>query len=274
MPGDKGNEGFPGMKGDAGNYGPKGETGDPGPKGEEGMKGNAGMPGMKGYPGPMGDPGIKGDAGMPGLPGEKGDTGYLGPKGLDGMRGFTGPPGIPGEKGETGYPGPKGLDGMPGFTGPIGMLGPKGIRGRKGEPGPVGVKGEAGEGSSGKAPTIYISPSTLTFLEDSVVEFKREIVDKLPIPGPKGSLLPDEAAVSFNCYATGQPAPTIRWERVDKGGVPKGSSGALMITKAQAWHSGQYKCSAFNSHGVNESTVELKVEGNLIFKIVYQTFTI
>ena len=53
--------------------------------------------------------------------------------------------------------------------------------------------------------------------------------------------------------------------------VPQGSSGALTIAKAQSWHSGQYRCMAFNSHGLvmTEATVEFKVEGNLIFKIVF-----
>ena len=42
-----------------------------------------------------------------------------------------------------------------------------------------------------------------------------------------------DSPVSFNCYATGQPAPTIRWERVGKEQVPQGSSGALTIASWQ-----------------------------------------
>ncbi|KAL9962638.1 hypothetical protein ACROYT_G031758 [Oculina patagonica] len=246
LAGPPGAKGEPGFKGRRGKKGYSGEKGHPGNPGLMGMKGMPGQKGDMGDVGLMGTPGMKGETGLPGIDGERG---IKGDAGMPGMKGYPGLSGMPGPKGDTGYPGPPGLNGMPGpkgdqgipgYTGPKGMQGLDGFPGTKGDPGPKGDKGESGEGSSGqgstgKAPTIYVSPSTLTVFEGS--------------------------PVTFNCYATGHPAPTVRWERVGKGQVPQGQSGALTITKAQSWHSGQYSCRAFNLHGMKEATVELKVEG-------------
>ena len=206
--------------------------------------------GYSGIKGDQGDPGLTGLDGMHGPKGDMGDMGPIGPAGMKGDTGYPGPPGLYGEKGEQGmkgYAGPPGIQGdagMPGLTGMTGQKGDTGMPGYdgpKGEPGPKGDKGEPGEGSSGQgsagnAPIVYVSPRTRLVFEGT--------------------------PVTFNCYATGQPAPTIMWERVGKGQVPQGSSGALTIAKAQSWHSGQYRCRAFNMHGMKEATVELQVEGN------------
>lgn len=200
--------------------------------GYSGVKGDAGYPGPKGLDGLDGIPGHKGSTGFPGVKGERGN---------DGLRG------LPGPNGDDGGIGPAGVIGKTGIPGIDGLPGEKGEPGAKGEKGDTIVRGSSGIGSPGKAPTIYVSPSTLTVREGSPVK--------------------------FNCYAFGQPEPIVRWEKLGRRRVSQGPSRSLTITKASSWHSGKYKCRASNLHGSKEAIVELKVKGKEIFWIVFHWFS-
>lgn len=145
--------------------------------------------------------------------------------GTVGDTGTPGTPGLPGSPGMQGFKGEKGDPGVPGIDG---------LKGEKGDPGP---EGPSVTGSTGKAPNVYVSQSTLTVVENSPVK--------------------------ISCYATGQPLPTLVWEKVGGVGSYISSSGVLTIAKAQSRDSGKYLCRAFNGHGVKEASVDLKVEGNL-----------
>lgn len=148
-----------------------------------------------------------------------------------------------GTPGSTGPPGGPGIQGFKGEKGDPGLPGTPGIDGAKGESGNTGPGGPSSKGSSGEVPSVYVFPSTLNVVENTPVQ--------------------------FSCYAIGQPQPIVRWEKVGSELSHGSSKGVLTISKAQSKDTGKYLCRAFNSHGLNQATVELKVQGNFICLIKF-----
>ena len=161
-----------------------------------------------------------------------------GPKGSRGRRGPRGTTGRNGARGDTGQPGPQGKQGP---TGPTGQKGERGIKGNLGLRGFPGAKGEPGESIS--IPTVVISPKELTVREN-------------------------QNAV-FQCSATGNPSPTVKWIQ------PTGSlwsdrvqlkpRGILMVRHVTLADTGRYICAATNMLGSANQSVSLTVEGKLKF---------
>lgn len=148
-----------------------------------------------------------------------------------------------GTPGSTGPPGGPGIQGFKGEKGDPGLPGTPGIDGAKGESGNTGPGGPLSKGSSGEVPFVYVFPSTLNVVENTPVQ--------------------------FSCYAIGQPQPIVRWEKVGSELSHGSSKGVLTISKAQSIDTGKYLCRAFNSHGLNQATVELKVQGNFVRPTAY-----
>lgn len=124
-----------------------------------------------------------------------------------------------------------------GEKGEKGEPGNPGVDGVKGEKGDLGQKGLESKGCTGRALSVYVSPrGTLTVVENS--------------------------PVTFRCFALGQPAPIVIWEKEGTGVSFDSSSGALTIAKARVKDSGKYICRAFNTHEMKEATVELLVKGD------------
>ena len=150
-----------------------------------------------------------------------------------------GPPGPPGRPGQRGYKGNSGIKGSPGRRGIMGPPGEKGARGYKGEAGPPGMPGPKGDiGGSLSSPNIIVTPPSLT-------------VNK-------------RGTASIQCSASGNPAPTVVWTRVN-GSLPAGrsavSGGKLEVHKAQVNDSGLYQCEATNIMGKARKQVKLVVIG-------------
>ena len=156
------------------------------------------------------------------------------------LPGPTGPPGRPGSKGQRGSrgtrgsPGRQGTKGRRGIMGPPGRLGQKGQKGEQGPQGIPGVKGEPGE--SIQAPTVAISPKSLTVNE-------REVA-------------------SMQCSASGNPVPTVVWSKV-KGSLPAVRSAVfgskLEIRSSEGSDSGVYQCEARNILGTSRGQIKLDV---------------
>ena len=167
----------------------------------------------------------------------QGPPGRQGPKGSGGRRGPRGATGRSGARGDTGHPGPHGKQGP---TGPPGQKGERGIEGNRGPRGFPGAKGEPGESIS--IPTVVISPKVLTVREN-------------------------QNAV-FQCSATGNPSPTVKWIQ------PTGSlwsdrvqlkpRGILMVRHVTLTDTGRYICAATNMLGSANQSASLTVEGKLL----------
>ena len=166
--------------------------------------------------------------GPPGRQGLKGSRGRRGPRGATGRNGA---------RGDTGHPGPHGKQGP---TGPPGQKGEPGIKGNTGPRGFPGAKGEPGESIS--MPTVVISPKELTVREN-------------------------QNAV-FQCSATGNPSPTVKWIQ------PTGSRwsdraqlkprGVLTVRHVTLADTGRYICAATNMLGSANQSASLTVEGKLL----------
>ena len=167
----------------------------------------------------------------------QGPPGRQGPKGSRGKRGPRGATGRNGARGDTGHPGPHGKLGP---TGPPGQKGEPGIKGNPGPRGFPGAKGEPGESIS--MPTVVISPKELTVREN-------------------------QNAV-FQCSATGNPSPTVKWIE------PTGSlwsdraqlkpRGVLMVRHVTLADTGRYICAATNMLGSANQSASLTVEGKVL----------
>ena len=167
----------------------------------------------------------------------KGPPGMQGPKGSRGRRGPRGATGRNGARGDTGQPGPHGKQGP---TGPPGQKGGPGIKGNPGPRGFPGAKGEPGESIS--IPTVTISPKGLT------------------VRGNQNAV--------FQCSATGNPSPTVKWIQ------PTGSRwsdrvqlkprGVLMVRHVTLADTGRYICAATNMLGSANQSASLTVEGKLL----------
>ena len=167
----------------------------------------------------------------------QGPPGRQGPKGSRGKRGPRGATGRNGARGDTGQAGPHGKQGP---TGPPGQKGKPGIKGNPGPRGFPGTKGEPGESIS--MPTVVISPKELTVREN-------------------------QNAV-FQCSATGNPSPTVKW--IEPTGsfwsdrVQLNPRGVLMVRHVTLADTGRYFCAATNMLGSANQSVSLTVEGKLL----------
>ena len=168
------------------------------------------------------------------LPGPAGPPGRPGSKGQRGSRGRRGSPGRQGAKGRQGVMGPPGRAGKQGIMGPAGPLGQKGQKGKPGPQGIPGVKGEPGE--SIQAPTVAVSPKSLTVNESEVA--------------------------SMQCSASGNPVPTVVWRKVN-GSLPAVRSAVfgskLQIRSSEGNDSGVYQCEARNILGTSRGEIKLNV---------------
>ena len=176
-------------------------------------------------------------AGPPGPPGPPG------PRGKIGGRGRKGPKGRTGNKGDSGIMGSPGQSGKQGIMGPTGPRGETGRKGQKGDTGTAGRPGAKGEpGQSIAAPTTAVSPAKLTVNEGETA--------------------------SFQCSASGNPKPAIKWSKM-KGlseiGLSEVSEGKLLLRNVAGSYSGTYKCSASNILGQAQAVGQLIVNGKFIF---------
>ena len=172
-------------------------------------------------------------------------SGPPGPPGPPGPRGQKGARGRRGQKGKTGNKGDQGIMGSPGRSGKQGIMGPPGLRGeagtqgQKGDIGPAGMPGAKGEpGESISAATVIVSPAKLTVNEGG--------------------------SASFQCSAIGNPAPVIKWRRVDSQSEISKSAilqGQLRFQNVKGSDSGVYECSAANILGKARAVAQLVVNG-------------
>lgn len=66
---------------------------------------------------------------------------------------------------------------------------------------------------------------------------------------PRGAAEPSGSSPVYNCQASGDPVPTIRWTKVGSGQPPTEQlrNGSLWIKNIQKADEGRYTCSASNS---------------------------
>ena len=172
---------------------------------------------------------------------------------LSGLPGPPGPPGQRGEKGDRGRKGKKGTRGSRGKSGKQGIMGtagPKGdlgIKGQKGDRGPTGTPGTKGEpGESISTPVVSVSPAKLTVNESGTA--------------------------SFQCSVKGNPEPAIVWSKkrnLSAVSKPAVSRGRLLLKNVKASDSGEYQCSATNIIGHAQTLVQLVVNGEVLYKILF-----
>ena len=177
----------------------------------------------------------------------KSDACPLGPPGP------PGPPGPRGGKGDRGRKGKKGTRGSPGksskqgIMGPAGPKGDVGLKGQKGDTGPAGMPGTKGEpGEPISAPVVAVSPANLTVNESGTA--------------------------SFQCSVSGNPEPAIVWSKWDNmSEVSKSvvSRGRLLLKNVNESDSGEYQCSATNILGHALTVVQLVVNGEFLYKILF-----
>jgi hypothetical protein len=139
--------------------------------------------------------------------------------------------------------GPKGDSGVRGISG---KMGPPGNKGEKGE---LGVKGEKGDrGSPG---TTIAQPPVIT---------------KAPI----NVVAREDGKATFECQASANPRPSIRWRRLDDSPLPKArsavsSNSTLTISKLHARDAGSYVCEAENIFGMTRAYATLAVQEPVSF---------
>ena len=143
-----------------------------------------------------------------------------------------------------GTPGKRGRQGIMGPAGPKGDIGFKGQKGDKGPAGMPGTKGEPGESIS--APVVAVSPTNLTVNESGTA--------------------------SFQCSVSGNPEPAVVWIKRDNlSEVSKSaiSRGRLLLKNANESDSGEYQCSATNILGHAQPLVQLVVNCECLFKVLF-----
>ena len=162
--------------------------------------------------------------------------GLPGPPGPPGLRGKKG---RPGDKGDRGIAGPPGKRGKQGTMGPAGMKGETGTKGEKGDKGPEGMPGPKGDpGESVEVPEVTVSPITATVNETG--------------------------SASFQCSASGNPRPTIKWSKLENGSEITQSAvsgGRLGLMNVAGNDAGLYQCSAVNILGQARKVARLAVNG-------------
>jgi len=176
-----------------------------------------------------------------------GPPGPPGPRGEKGTRGRRGQKGRTGNKGDRGIMGSPGKSGKQGIMGPVGPKGMAGRKGQKGDMGPAGMPGAKGEpGESISAPTVAVSPATSTVNETE--------------------------STSFQCSVSGNPEPTIVWNKLDNQSKISPSSvlgGKLLLRNVKASDSGTYRCSAANILGQAQAQVQLTVNGMFVYFVPF-----
>ena len=143
-----------------------------------------------------------------------------------------------------GTPGKTGKQGIMGPAGPKGDIGFKGQKGDRGSAGMPGTKGEPGESIS--APVVAVSPTNLTANESGTA--------------------------SFQCSVSGNPEPAVVWiKRGNLSEVSKSaiSRGRLLLKNVSDL--GEYQCSATNILGHAQTLVQLVVNGECLFKVLFTT---
>ena len=177
--------------------------------------------------------GVTCSSGPPGPPGPPGPRGQKGARGRRGQKGKTG------NKGDQGIMGSPGRSGKQGIIGPPGSRGEAGTQGQKGDIGPAGMPGAKGEpGESISAPIVTVSPVKLTVNEGG--------------------------SASFQCSASGNPQPVIKWRGVNSQSEISKSAilrGKLRFQNVKGSDSGAYECSATNILGKARAVAELVVNG-------------
>ena len=173
------------------------------------------------------------------LSGPPGPPGPPGPRGQKGARGRRGQKGKTGIKGDQGIMGSPGRSGKQGIMGPPGLQGEAGPKGEKGDIGPVGIPGAKGEpGESISVAAVIVSPTKLTVNESG--------------------------SATFQCSASGNPQPVIKWSRVNSQSEIRKSAilrGQLRFQSVKVSDSGVYECSAENILGYARAVAELVVNG-------------
>ena len=136
--------------------------------------------------------------------------------------------------------GTPGKSGKQGIMGPAGLKGDAGLKGQKGDMGPAGMSGAKGEpGESISAPSVAVSSKTMTVNEG-------------------GSAL-------FQCSASGNPKPAIKWsKRNSQSSRSVVSGGKILLKNVQGGDSGTYNCSAVNILGQAQALVQLIVNGKIV----------
>ena len=181
---------------------------------------------------------FSGPPGPPGPPGPRGEKGDRGRKGKKGTRG---------NKGDRGIMGSPGKNGKQGIMGPGGPKGDLGLKGQKGDTGPAGMPGTKGEpGESISAPVVAVSPAKLTVNESGTA--------------------------SFQCSVSGNPEPAVVWRRrgnLSKVNMSTVSRGRLLLKHVNESDSGEYQCSATNILGHAQTLVQLIVNGEFLYKILF-----
>ena len=177
--------------------------------------------------------GVTCSSGLPGPPGPPGPRGQKGARGRRGQKGKTG------NKGDQGIMGSPGRSGKQGIMGPPGLHGEAGPKGEKGDIGPAGMPGAKGEtGESISAPTVAVSPAKSTVNESG--------------------------SASFQCSASGNPQPVIKWRRVNSQSEISKSAilrGKLLFQNVKGNDSGVYECLAANILGKARTVAQLVVNG-------------
>ena len=168
-------------------------------------------------------------------------------RGKKGDRGRKGKKGTRGNKGDRGIMGSPGKNGKQGIMGPAGPKGDLGLKGQKGDTGPTGMPGTKGEpGESISAPVVVVSPAKLTVNESGTA--------------------------SFQCSVSGNPEPTVMWRRrgnLSEVNMSADLRGRLLLKNANESDSGEYQCSAKNILGHSQTLVQLVVNGELLYKILF-----
>jgi len=138
--------------------------------------------------------------------------------------------------------GSPGKSGKQGIIGPAGLKGEPGTKGEKGDRGPAGMPGTKGEpGESISAPSVVVSPVTLTVNEGGTA--------------------------SFQCSASGNPEPAVAWSKLNNQSKIIQSSvsvGLLQLKHLTGSDAGLYQCSARNILGDSRKMVRLTVNGMLL----------
>ena len=131
--------------------------------------------------------------------------------------------------------------------GPVGSKGDLRLNGQKGDRGPAGTPGTKREpGESISAPVVSVFSSNLTVNESRTA--------------------------SFQCSVNGNAEPAVVWSKrgnlseVSKSAV---SRGRLPLKNANERDSGEYQCSATNILGHGQTLVQLIVNGEFLYEILF-----
>jgi len=237
------------------------------PQGIRGRRGRPGPPGKHGPPGPPGPQGPKGAQGDPGPPGPKGDQGPQGPKGDSGkaiLAPFIVSPPVSMLVNETGAasflcevkgnPEPQVTWLKQNST----LLPDKRVVQSRGSLVITDVTPQDSGVYTCLARNIFgvmTSSATLT------VQVRPLITQK-----PSSVIVEEGQNVSLLCKATGQPEPTIMWNKM-LGQVLRSKNGKLIIHGVTKADGGTYTCSARNVVGQDSAAAQLIVIDSLKFTL-------